>query len=116
MSTVSVASSFARRLVEAEARRCGIPINSAARIVASRLKYPTNAVWSLLFKAPKRVNADLLFALEAAVVREIEREMGRLAHELETLRRGVGRVDPGTIAEVEAGLAALRSKLEGADQ
>jgi hypothetical protein len=116
MTTVAMGTSFARRLVESEARRSGNPLTAACRTVASRLKCPPGAIWSLVFRAPKRINADLLFALQEAVEREIKREIGQLENELLALGNSVSRVDPRTIAEVEEGLAALRSKLRGAGQ
>lgn len=116
MMYVAQASGYARRLVETEARRNGQPLKTAARSVARRLKASPGAIWSLLFRPPKQVSANLLFALETAVDHELEREIGELQHELATHRAGARqarRLDPGTRAEVEKDIARLRAVLAG---
>jgi ribosomal protein L29 len=113
VTAVVHAAGYARRLVEGEARRSGQPLKAAARSVARRLKTSPGSVWSLLFRPPKQVSADLLFALEGAVDREITREIEALQHELATLRQKGRRVNPRTIGEVEAGIARLKTILHG---
>lgn len=115
MTSVSIATAHARRLVELETRRSGSTTKAAIRSVATRLREPPGSVWSLLYRAPKRISADLFHALEAAVEREIRREIGAHENELATLKSGCGRLDPRKIAEVEAGLARLKSSLRQPD-
>lgn len=113
MSAVLVASGYARRLVEGEARRSGWPLKAALRPVARRLRASPGALWSLLFRPPKQISADLLSALEAAVEAELIREIKALEHELATLRATARRPNPRTIAEVEEGLVRLKQALAG---
>jgi hypothetical protein len=112
MIYVAEASGYARRLVEDEARRNGQPIKVAARAVARRLKSSPSSIWSLLFRPPKQVSASLLFALHAAVERQIVREIEALNNELVSLRQKGRRTDPSTLAEVEESLARLRARLD----
>lgn len=114
MTAVAYASGYARRLVEGEARRTGQPLKVAARAVARRLKTPPGAVWGLLFRPPKQVNADLLFALHGAVDHEIVREIEALQDELAKLRRKDRLPDPRALAAVEKDIARLKTVLQGA--
>lgn len=114
MSGVLLASTYARRLVEREATRSGVNVKAAIGTVARRLRAPHGTIWGLLFRTPKRVGSDLLDALEAAVVREISSEIRALEHELESLTSRSSfdrRIDPGSLAEVEADLARLKGVL-----
>ena len=111
MTSVTLARRLARRLVDSEARRTSTTTKQAIASVARRLRAPHGTIWGLLFRLPKQINADLLKTLEAAVEREIKREIGALEDELATLRSGTRRIDPGTLEEVEAGLVRLRAIL-----
>lgn len=113
VTTVVIASGYARRLVEAEARRSREPLKVALNPVARRLKAAPGALWSLLFRPPKQISADLFAALEAALEGEIQREIRALEHELATLRATSRRSDRGTLEEVEAGIARLKAALRG---
>lgn len=72
-------------------------------------------LWSLLYRAPKRVSADLLDALHCAVEREIRREIGALENELAALAQSSRRIDPRTIEAVEAGVRQLKMSLTEAE-
>jgi len=116
MSTVALASGYARRLVESEARRTGEPIKVALAPVARRLRAAPATLWSLLFRPPKQVSADLLAALEAAMEHELNAEIRTLQNELATLRAKALGSHHRKIAEVQEGIARLRAALrdEGA--
>jgi hypothetical protein len=114
MTAVAYASGYARRLVEGEARRSGQPLKIAARSVARRLKTSPGAIWGLLFRLPKQVNADLLFALHGAVDQEIVREIEALQDELANLRRKDRRPDPIALEAIDADIARLRAVLRSA--
>lgn len=116
MSDVAVASGYARRLVGWEQRRSDLPIREAIVPVARRLKTSQNAIWCLMFKAPKVITTHLYSALEAAVEREIIREIGALENELAAIRGGSRRLAPGAIDEMEAGIARLKATLAEARQ
>jgi septal ring factor EnvC (AmiA/AmiB activator) len=115
MTYVTTARGYARRLVETEARRSRLSQKAALTAVASRLRESPSTLWSLLYRSPKRVSADLLDTLHAAVEREIRREIGALENELADLARSPRRVDPRTIEAVEAGIRELRKSLCGAE-
>jgi hypothetical protein len=106
MSSVTIARIYARRLVETEARRSG----------RNHRDESPATVWSLLYRALKRLIADLLCTLQTQVEREIRREIGALEDELAALAQSPRRLDPHTLAEVEQGLAQLRSSLTGFDR
>lgn len=111
MIYVAQASGYARRLVEAEAHEHGQPLKTAAKSVARRIKVPPGSIWSLLFRPPKQISANLLYALHAAVEKQIVREIEALNAELVELRRKGAHPNQGTLQEVEAGIARLRSLL-----
>jgi hypothetical protein len=111
MNTVALASGYARSLVENEARRTGQPIKAALKPVSRRVRTTPSALWSLIFRPPKQISADLLAALAAAMEAELLAEIGRLRNELEALQKAMHRISPRKIAEVEAGIARLRSLL-----
>jgi hypothetical protein len=111
MSTVALASGYARRLVEGEASRTGQPIKAALKPVSRRVRATPSTLWSLLFRPPKQISADLLAALAGAMEAELSAEIRRLQNELGALQTAMHRFDPRKIAEVEAGIARLRAVL-----
>lgn len=111
MSDVAAASSFARRLVEAEARSSRIEMRKAARAVAGRLRISAGSVWGLLYSPPKQIGTVVFRALRAGVERQLEHEIRRLTHELHVLRQSGADPRCSVVAEVETHLAAARSAL-----
>ena len=111
MTDVSIASSYARRLVEKEARSDGVGMKAAAAKVARGLRVSPSAIWALLYAPPKRIASDLFRKLHVRVERSLEFEIQALAHELDLLRQQ--GVDPrdGAFGEVETHLAAARRAL-----
>lgn len=113
MDGVTLAGGYARRLVKNESRRSRSNVHAAIATVARRVKASPSTIWSLLYRAPKKMNDSLLSSLEEAVRREIELEIGCLNVELVAIRSGVRRIDPVALAEVETDLARLRAILQG---
>lgn len=111
MSDVAVASKYARRLVEREAKGADLDMKEAARAVASRLKVSAGSLWALLYSPPKKIGTELFRLLKTGVERQLEAEIGRLTHELHVLRQS--GEDPRSInfSEVETHLAAARRAL-----
>jgi hypothetical protein len=66
-----------------------------------------------LFRPPKQVNADLLFALHGAVDQEIVREIEALQDELAQLRQKGRRADPGDACGGGSGPCAAESTAAG---
>ena len=115
MDGVTVASGYARRLVEGEARRSGLGIKDAVQPVARRLRASHGSVWGLLFRVPKDISKTLFDRLEAAVEREVIRDMGALENELAAIRASSGGSRTRTLAEAEASLARLKAALGGGE-
>ena len=111
MSTVPLASSWARQLVEAEQRRAGTGVKGAIQAVARRLRHPPGTVWGLLYRLPKAVSGDMLNALQDAVEAKLLRDIGELENELAAVRAGARRHSPGMVEEAERSLARLRAAL-----
>lgn len=111
MTTVVMASRYARRLVENEARATGQPMKEVAKHVAARLRQPYGSIWGLLFRSPKTVSAELLVALQEAVEKQVRLEIQALENELLAVRLGTLRRDAGALEEIEAGIEGLRARL-----
>ncbi|GJD72584.1 hypothetical protein CFIICLFH_0801 [Methylobacterium goesingense] len=105
---ISRAQLFADDLLRWESRGPGDTAN-AMRRVAHRAALPFSKLWALRYRPPKAVASNVLSALEAAHAREVERQLRKLAHEVETTARIAGPSDPA----VAAASAALRTA-EGA--
>lgn len=116
MSTVALASGYARRLVEAEARRAGLSVKQAIPVIARRIKAPAGCVWGLLFRQPKQVSFDLFVCLEEAVVRDLQRQIGALENELALLVSKPAPLDLRAVAEIETDIARLRKTVRGRAQ
>lgn len=111
VSTVPLASSYARKLVQHEQRSSGADTKAAIAAVARRLRRPSGSIWSLLFRPPKDVAAGLFLALEAAVESALVRNIKELEDELAAVRKGARRLDPRMVEEAEASLARLKKAL-----
>lgn len=116
MDSVSIASGYARRLVEAEARRAGGSVKQAIPVIARRIKASSGCVWGLLFRQPKQVSFDLFSSLEAAVVRDLREQIGALENELAFLVGRSASLDLRAVAEIEADLARLRAAVGGRER
>jgi hypothetical protein len=117
MSSVSIASGYARRLVEAEAKRQRVSVKQAIPAVARHIKVPVGCVWGLLFRVPKQVSFDLFASLEEAVARDLRKQIGALENELVSITSRPGRaLTPSAVSEIEADLARLRAAVGGRKQ
>lgn len=86
---VTEAREWANRLTLREARGPGDTENAMRRI-SQRYGVDFNALWSLRYRPPKRIFADVYFALRAAHEAECERQLRLLAHDLEITRAKAG--------------------------
>lgn len=96
------ARSLAAQLLGWETRGPGDTANAMRRI-ATRYGVPYSAQWALRYRPPKRVWSDILRALQAAHAAERERQLRKLAHDVEITARVAGADHPAVVA----GLAAL---------
>ena len=82
LSVVDEAATWADLLVRREHRGPGDTIDAARQRAARKHKLPEQVLWSLRYRKPKRIWADLYKRLEMAVAAEIQSQESRLAHEI----------------------------------
>lgn len=103
--SVDRAASWADLLVRREHRGPG-DTTEAARVRAARKhRVPERLLWSLRYRRPKRIWADLYLSLEAAVAAEVKAQEAKLAHEI-TISRAL-LVSPAGVDLVDAAAALL---------
>lgn len=111
--SVDRAASWADLLVRREHRGPG-DTTEAARVRAARKhRLPERLLWSLRYRRPKRIWADLYLSLEAAVAAEVKAQEARLAHEI-TVSRALP-LSPAGRDLVDAA-SALLGEAEGATE
>lgn len=116
MSAVTLCKTYARRLVDAEAKRTGRPVKDCIGAVARRLREPHGSILALLYRDPKDVRSRLVRALSEEVERTLRGEIASLENELLAVRLGALRRDDREMAEIEAGIAGLKARLNPAAQ
>ena len=82
LSVVDEAAGWADMLVRREHRGPGDTIDAARARAARKHKLPEQVLWSLRYRKPKRIWADLYKRLEMAVAAEIQNQEAKLAHEI----------------------------------
>lgn len=82
LSVVDEAATWADLLVRREHRGPGDTLDAARARTARKHRLPEQVLWSLRYRKPKRIWADLYKRLELAVAAEIQNQEARLAHEL----------------------------------
>ena len=82
LSVVDEAATWADLLVRREHRGPGDTIDAARARAARKHRLPEQVLWSLRYRKPKRIWADLYKRLELAVQAEIKSQEARLAHEI----------------------------------
>jgi len=97
VNTVEQSALWARELTRREARGPG-DIESAWHRLARRYGVPFRTFWALRYRPPKTICADLYLRLCAAYQAECERQMRKLAHEIEIAKATVGHLDPVLVA------------------
>jgi len=111
MSAVTLCKTYARRLVDAEAKKSGRPVKDCIGAVARRLREPHGSILALLYREPKDVRSRLVRVLEEEVERTVRAEIASLENELLAVRLGALRRDDREMAEIEAGIEGLKSRL-----
>lgn len=99
MSTAEVvqAKDWMTRLVQLESRGPGDTENAMRRL-ARRYGIEFGALWSLRYRSPQRIWADVYTALRTAYAAECERQMRALQHDLEITRAAAGSDHPSVVA------------------
>jgi hypothetical protein len=88
-ATVQEASKYAHSLVTLRSRGSGDKANAIDR-VARECRVPRGAIWSLLYRPPKRVWADVLQSLRDGYVAACEARLEELKHEIEITKTLAG--------------------------
>lgn len=94
---VDHAAGWARYLTMSESRGPGDIENSWRRLEA-RYGITFGAFWSLRYRRPKEIGASIYFRLRAAYQAECERQMRKLAHDIEVTRAIAGDAHPAVRA------------------
>lgn len=102
------------RALEARAARRGLSQTDARRRIADKLGCAPGTLESIAKGRKKSIDAGFWQRVRNLLVKEIEREIKALTHELEILRQTGADPDPIEITEVEAHLAKVRTMLAGA--
>ena len=108
---ITRAQLFADDLLRWETRGPGDTAN-AMRRVAQRAALPFSKLWALRYRPPKAVASHVLAALQAAHAREVERQLRKLAHDVEITARIAPSSDPA-LPSAAAALHAAQGASEG---
>jgi hypothetical protein len=98
--TVQEASKYAHSLVSLRSRGSGDKANAIDR-VARECRVSRGAVWSLLYRPPKRVWADVLQSLRDGYVAACEARLEELKHEI-TITKALAGPDHPSVRAAEA--------------
>jgi hypothetical protein len=101
---------FAQSLMRRE-RAKGVNYDDALPSIAHRLRIGAGTFANIVKARVKRVDGRLRDRLRALLVRELEAEITRLAHELEIARQSGAHLASEQVGEIETHLAAVRSIL-----
>ena len=114
LSVVDEAATWADLLVRREHRGPGDTLDAARQRAARKHKLPEQVLWSLRYRKPKRIWADLYKRLEMAVAAEIQSQEARLAHELAIHKATLSSTPSGRalVSEAEALLANAEGSTE----
>lgn len=112
LSVVDEAATWAELLVRREHRGPGDTIDAARQRAARKHKLPEQVLWSLRYRKPKRIWADLYKKLEQAVAAEIQSQEARLAHELEIHKATLAATAAGRALVSEAASLLASSQVE----
>lgn len=89
-------------------REAGQSAKEARSSLARELRVPKGTLENLIRGRLKRLDAWLRDGINRLVLRELEKELSRLSHELETRRRSGAHLASEQIGEVETHIEALR--------
>lgn len=103
---------LARQLERREMSK-GVKLPDARRRIAERIGAAPGTLRSLALGRLKKIDAALRERIQAVLCREIEKEIARLQHELDTYSRCGANLDGASVFEIEAHLATARKMMEG---
>lgn len=100
MSAVESARAWSRDLVQQEAKGSGDTENAMRRL-GERYGVPWRTFWSLRYRPPKSMCADVWLRIRGAYQAECERQIRKLQHEIEITETIAGR-DHAAVAKARA--------------
>lgn len=110
MSDVEIAAGWAAALEEREAKRAGVSLRQAREVVARKTGVPSGKLYSLRRGRLKDIARRFVERLGDAVRGELELELRRVEHELQTYRQiGLGAGE----SEMQSALAS-RARIRAA--
>lgn len=109
---MSTAVATAQQLEKRERARAP-SVKLARQRLADKLRVGAGTIENLVRGRVKRVDAELKRRLDALLVRELEAEIARLAHELEMARQRGSHPACEHVFEIEAYLAKARALMGG---
>lgn len=110
----AMARDWARHIEDREAARSHTSLSAVRRIVARRIGVAPGTLENLRKGRAKKVAAVVFERLRAAVIREMEHELARCAHELQIALQA-GRDPRSTeVAALEAAMVQARAMMERA--
>lgn len=106
-TVVDEAAGWADWLVRREHQGPGDTVEAARLRAARKHQVPERLLWSLRYRKPKRIWADLYVKLQEAVAAEIARQEEALEHEIQLTRaRRLSSSGGAALAQAEAFLAS----------
>ena len=106
MSSVDAAADYASRLIENEAR--GSDVEDAMRRIEAGYGIGHSTLWSLRYRKPKSISADIFARIRGAYLSACERQIANLQHEL-SVEKACG---DDSNADLAAEAAALVAKIK----
>jgi hypothetical protein len=111
---VDEAAQWADWLVRREHRGPGDTVEAARHRAARKHRVPERLLWTLRYRKPKRIWADLYKKLEQAVAAEIHSQEARIAHDLETHKAALAATASGRALLDEAAALLANSPVSEA--
>jgi hypothetical protein len=105
----SAARKWVDELEKKEAARSSVNVKTARVIVARRMNIAPGSLENIKNGRVKGVRGWVFEKIRGAVIHELESEIARLSHELETARRGGLGYSENQVEEVSSDLARLRT-------
>jgi hypothetical protein len=96
-AVVDIATGWAKRLTQIEARGPG-DIENAWRRLEARYGIPWRAFWALRYRPPREMAASIYLRLQAAYSAECQRQIRRLEHEIAITKAKAGADHPAVVA------------------
>jgi len=108
MSSVDAAAGYASRLIEHESR--GADVEDTMRRVEAKYGIGYATLWSLRYRKPKAVSADIFARLRGAYLTACERQLANLQHEITVEKARGNDLDADLAAEAEILVAKIKAR------